>query len=1174
MARTFLRQLGIASLPFLLAGSFAASIPAQGVQRDSGHATVNGRAVFAAWNLEAGSGIPEDLSGYPEFLPNLRGWDFRINLPHVRYKLANTGSLAPASMVGVVEGPRTPDTLSMYGHRNNSIWLFQVDSQGRVLYKALPSSRSLSGSETRNVRSLTADWHPLGTEFNPIPRPPRFLAEEVAAAVVGEGIGVARVFVVARAEGGGLFLNHMLVEREDPGAWLQTWAALGWESTGPASLTRCFDGRLALAWVGSATGLVNVAIHTPATGAWSSPVEVAAAGSPPQLLWDGHGLHLLFVGSPTPVLRHTSATSATPLSFSSLASVSPLFAVLLGQFHATAFNERIHVAMRQDDGSSGPTRIFYSKSMTPAGTPSSWSAPSETGIVTYRRPRIAGLHHQIYAIATDPAERVVYSAKDMLSRGSDITGNFNSDRWTVSGAELVREGGQGFKEIAVLSFNGDIYLTASALGDDVQGFTTWIVNMSRAALKTLLTEKLGMRLIWGEPGGGPNELGAGSFARFGQGNLMNTMWPNEGEIPLIGDFDGDGSDDIARVTQKAEAGVGPAPVYVSLFEGGFQTPTLWHSFFSLDGEVPLTGDFDGDGKHDLVTFTQEPQMDAAGNLIGQAPVWVSISDGARFRTSSVWHTYFSKRGEIPLVGDFNGDGRDDIVTFVQKPQVGLGNAPVWVSLSMGNRFGPSSVWHPDFSTAGQVPMVGDFDGDGLDDIVTFAQEPQAGIGTAPAWVALSDGSGQFVGKAVWHTYFSPRGEIPRVADFDLDGKDDIITFLHGRGAPGLERVSFVALSTGSGFRRSQTWVSDFGAPETIPFIGHFTRQTLQSITAQAADAGRRFPDLIAFRSDGSVNVSFALANYPLPTGAPWERYKWFTDKGLGAALFPEWMWASRRRCLATDHRFALLGQAGTGGGNLTNVSVRMGSRQGHVLEEIGHSLFANCFRQSSDPFGLYAPIFVQHWEAGGVGASQIAAMCNPSDSDYYDCRAEDGPAIRTEHIFLHHMIQYVVEPEVFRERLRTEPNPTYRSQLAASYAWIKANWFDGLEFHRLPASGADIEQVGLQCGPGQCLATIPRRTLFNRGDANGSGGVDISDATSILMYLFAGTVNPECLEACDTNNDAVIDISDAVALLGYLFLGYAPPAAPGPSTSPCGADPDPLGSEGDLGCERYDACGG
>jgi FG-GAP-like repeat len=478
---------------------------------------------------------------------------------------------------------------------------------------------------------------------------------------------------------------------------------------------------------------------------------------------------------------------------------------------------------------------------------------------------------------------------------------------------------------------------------------------------------------------------------------------------------------------------------------------------------PLVDDFNGDGKDDLVTFVQTPQ---AG--IGPAPVWVSLSQGDRFATSSVWHRFFSLAGEVPLVGDVNGDGMDDIIAFVQKAQPGIGSAPVWVALSQGNRFGPSQVWHPFFSLAGEVPMVGDVNGDGRDDILTFVQHAQTNIGAAPVWVSLSQGN-TFGPSSVWHTFFSRQGEIPRAADIDLDGRDDIATFLHRNGASGLERVSFVALSTGSRFARSETLVSDFRRA-LHPALHRPLHECHARLDHRpAAGCSPPLPRSDRFRHHGMGQCKLRLANYPLPSGAPWERYRWFTDKGIGAFLFPEWIWNGSKPCLASPHRLALLGQAGTGGGDLTNLSVRMGSRQGHVLEEVGHSIFANCFRQNADPFGLYAPIFVQDWPQGGTGASQIAAICVPdSGADYYDCRSADGPAARTEHIFLHHMIQYLVAPDDFRARIQSEPNPTYKDQLAASYQWLKNNWYNGLEFHRLPAAGAEIEQVGLQCGPGQC----------------------------------------------------------------------------------------------------------
>jgi hypothetical protein len=49
-----------------------------------------------------------------------------------------------------------------------------------------------------------------------------------------------------------------------------------------------------------------------------------------------------------------------------------------------------------------------------------------------------------------------------------------------------------------------------------------------------------------------------------------------------------------------------------------------------------------------------------------------------------------------------------------------------------------------------------------------------------------------------------------------------------------------------------------------------------------------------------------------------------------------------------------------------------------------------------------------------------------------------------------------------------------------------------------------------------------------------------------------------------------VGLADAVLILDFLFRGGPPPAAPGPTS--CGADPDPAGSPGNLGCGSYDAC--
>jgi FG-GAP-like repeat len=131
--------------------------------------------------------------------------------------------------------------------------------------------------------------------------------------------------------------------------------------------------------------------------------------------------------------------------------------------------------------------------------------------------------------------------------------------------------------------------------------------------------------------------------------------------------------------------------------------TGWE-FWRRTGELPMVGDFNGDGKADIVSFSQKAQFDASGKLIGQAPVWVSLSDGRRFLTSRIWHTFFSLQGEVPQVGDFNMDGKDDIITFLAGRGVPGHERSSLVAYSLGNTFSRSAVWASDFVGRNQTRL--------------------------------------------------------------------------------------------------------------------------------------------------------------------------------------------------------------------------------------------------------------------------------------------------------------------------------------------------------------------------------------------------------------------------------------------------------------------------------------
>ncbi len=284
------------------------------------------------------------------------------------------------------------------------------------------------------------------------------------------------------------------------------------------------------------------------------------------------------------------------------------------------------------------------------------------------------------------------------------------------------------------------------------------------------------------------------------------------------DFNGDGRDDVVTFTQNAAA-----DVYVALSNGsGFVgTEQKWHDFFALGGETPLTGDFNGDGRDDVVVFTH-------GSL---ADVYVALSTGGGFGGSAKWHDFFSLSGEVPAVGDVNGDGRDDIITFTRNTL-----ADVYVSLSTGTGFGPSAKWQDFFAIAGEHPGVADVNGDGRADLVVFTRGSLADV-----FVALSTGTG-FGPGVKWHDLFAVGGETPRVGDFNGDGAADIATFTNNAAGD-----VYVALSDRAGAFVGTTvkWHEFFSLAGEFPYTGDF-------------DADGR-DDIVTFTHTTSADVFTALS---------------------------------------------------------------------------------------------------------------------------------------------------------------------------------------------------------------------------------------------------------------------------------------------------------------------------
>jgi hypothetical protein len=206
------------------------------------------------------------------------------------------------------------------------------------------------------------------------------------------------------------------------------------------------------------------------------------------------------------------------------------------------------------------------------------------------------------------------------------------------------------------------------------------------------------------------------------------------------DFNGDGFTDILWLTPNggciASCGTSANGLWLSKGDGTFNTNTSIPSQ-SVAGYTPYLGDFNGDGKTDILWVA----LDGAGRSGVQQPIlWTSRGDNnGTFVVNSTLGGLSgnSVAGYMPLVADFNGDGIADVL-WVQADTHGLSTGTQFLWLGQGNG---SFTVVPNFGSqlTGYVPNIGDFNGDGKADILWDSRNQDDTRSTGKRVIWLSDG---------------------------------------------------------------------------------------------------------------------------------------------------------------------------------------------------------------------------------------------------------------------------------------------------------------------------------------------------------------------------------------------------------------------------------------------------
>lgn len=312
------------------------------------------------------------------------------------------------------------------------------------------------------------------------------------------------------------------------------------------------------------------------------------------------------------------------------------------------------------------------------------------------------------------------------------------------------------------------------------------------------------------------------------GNAWHGDFCHDNEECHVADVTGDG---LADAILFVKTGKGQGRVTISPSNGSsFVGNKDWASNFCINNEQCETGDFDGNGIQDVLSFYRNGRDPAS---IGD--IWVNLSTGGGFTGSQKWNDYFCLAGQDCAVGDFNGDGRDDVIAFVKAvSDPNAGQAFVALASGTPTSFQPlrGAKWQESFcptTGVGSEPgkttcATGDFNGDGLDDIIYFVRNTQGGV-AGQVQVALSSGTA-FGTPAQWNTDPICPGyyDICRTGDVDGDGDDDIIVFSRLENG----RV-YVHRSNRNGFGTRELWNNYFCIGQEWCDVGDYNGDGLTDI---------------------------------------------------------------------------------------------------------------------------------------------------------------------------------------------------------------------------------------------------------------------------------------------------------------------------------------------------------
>ena len=248
---------------------------------------------------------------------------------------------------------------------------------------------------------------------------------------------------------------------------------------------------------------------------------------------------------------------------------------------------------------------------------------------------------------------------------------------------------------------------------------TWFIRQSTTLYATSVSFQ------WGLSGDvpAPNAPIANAVATVGSRPLTSTL----ANLTRGTDFNRDAKADITlyRPSNGSWSSASVTILNARTFPDGtsspavaFYTPVVPSMPTGLSGDIPVAGDYDGDGTSDLAVYQSST---GTWNILNLIP---GTSGSLQFRGARVAYQW-GLDGDMPVPGDYDGDGRTDPAVY--RPANG-----VWYLLRSSTNFTTSAAIQ--WGLPGDVPVPGDYDGDGVTDFAVY--RPSNGV-----WYLLKSSTG-------------------------------------------------------------------------------------------------------------------------------------------------------------------------------------------------------------------------------------------------------------------------------------------------------------------------------------------------------------------------------------------------------------------------------------------------